>query len=148
MPAVWVGRWSWGSVVGRGGRSLVVAQAEDQLARRGQAREAELVRVSRGLSARQRTWAARHSTYESRPRDRAGRQVVVNWTYGRKQIEGAEAKWAATLTSARQSLEEADVLLAAASRGVLEAWEMEAPSLTGVSRPDLRRLARRAPTSS
>lgn len=125
-----------------------VEQAGDRLERRRQAREAELVRVSRGLSARQRAWAARHSTYESRPRDRAGRQVLVNWTYRRKQIEAAEAKWAAALATARRSLSEADVLLAAASRDVLGAWETQAPSLTGVSRPELRLLARRAPTPS
>lgn len=126
------------------GARCLVEQAEERLERRRQAREAELVRVSRGLSARQRAWAARHSSYESRPRDRAGRQVVVNWTYRRKQIEAAEVRWAATLIEVGQALAEANGSLAAASRDVLEAWEIQAPSLTGVSRPELRVLARRA----
>jgi len=117
-----------------------------RLARRLRAREAELVRVSQGLSARQRTWAARHSTYESRPTDRAGRQVVVSWIYRRKHIEAAEAKWAVRLTPACQALAEAEVSLAIASRDVLEAWETQAPRLTGVSRRGLQLLARRAQT--
>lgn len=123
-------------------------QCEERLERRQQAREAELVRVSGGLSARQRAWAARHSTYESRPTDRAGRQVVVNWTYRRKQIEAAEIRWATRITTAGQALAMADASLATASRGVLEAWEIQAPSLTGVSQPELWRLTRPAPTSS
>jgi hypothetical protein len=121
-----------------------VEKASRGLERRRQAREAELVRVSQGLSARQRAWAARHCTYESRPRDRAGRQVLVNWTYRRKQIEAAETEWAATLATARQLLAEADVLLADASREVLDAWETQASRLTGVSWSALRLLAGRA----
>jgi hypothetical protein len=123
-------------------------QAGERLESRRRACEAELVRVSQGLTARQRAWAAQHSTFATRPRDRAGRQVVVNWTYRRKQIETAEAKWAATLAAARQTVADADVSLATASRDVLEAWEIQAPSLTGVSCRGLRLLSRRAPMPS
>lgn len=124
-----------------------VEQAGKRMKGRRRAREAELVRVSSGLSARQRAWAAKHSTYESRPRDRAGREVVVRWTYRRKQIEAAETRWAERLATASQAFADADVSLAVASRGVLDAWETQAPGLTGVSLAELRLFARRAPTS-
>jgi len=125
-----------------------VEKATRGLERQRRAREAELVRVSQGLSARQRAWAARHCTYEARPRDRAGRQVVVKWSFRRKQIEVAETKWAAALATTRQLLAEADVLLAVASSEVVAAWETQAPRLTGLSRQRLLMLARRGEMSS
>jgi thioredoxin-like negative regulator of GroEL len=118
--------------------------AERVLERRRRAAEAELVRVSGGLSARQRGWAAAHSGFASRPRDRAGRQVLVKWIYSRQRREAAEAKWTATLAAARTDRTNADVTLATATTELLRAWGPQAPVLTGVSVGRLRTLARHA----
>lgn len=106
------------------------------------------MRVSQGLSARQRAWAAQHSTYETRPRDRAGRQVLVNWTYRRKQIVAVEAKWMPILNASRRKLADTDVPLAAAASAALGAWGTYAAALTGISARRLRALARCASASS
>jgi hypothetical protein len=117
-------------------------QSERTLDGQSRSREAELVRVSQGLSARQRAWAAQHSTYETRPRDRAGRQVLVSWTYCRKQIAAVEAKWMAILAASRRELSDTDASLAAATSAALEAWGTRTSALTGISTRRLRALAR------
>ncbi|MGH3263998.1 MAG: hypothetical protein ACRDNS_18620, partial [Trebonia sp.] len=96
--------------------------AERALARRRRSAEVEMVRASGGLSARQRAWAAAHSDYASRPRDRAGRQVLVQWVYGRRRIDATAAKWTAALASAGTTVTDAGVALAAATDELLEAW--------------------------
>lgn len=103
-----------------------------------------MVRVSGGLSARQRAWAAAHSGFASRPRDRAGRQVLVKWTYSRQRREAAVAKWMVALEAARTERTEADQALATCTRQLLHAWGPQAPVLTGVATWRLRILARRA----
>lgn len=77
--------------------------------------DSDLRRVSGGLTARQRAWAQQHTTYEQRPRGRAGRQILIAWTYHRQQIDAATRKWAQTLKADTTALAHADAQLADAT---------------------------------
>jgi hypothetical protein len=114
-----------------------------KLERQRVAREAALVRAGRGLTARQRAWAQRHATFETRPRDRAGRQVLVTWLYHRERVEATEARWAELLETRTTALEQAELDLGEATRALLEIWGRDAPEASGRTRRALRAMARR-----
>ncbi len=139
------GLWEQRAVVLREWQ-LAVRRREQLVRRRDRHRvaiDAELTRASRGLTARQREWAQQHATYETRPKDRAGRRVLVTWTYHRERIEATAAKWASVLEADTTAIAQADAALASATAAVLDAWGREAPDATGRTRRQLTTIARR-----
>jgi hypothetical protein len=124
---------------------LTVRRREQVVVRRDRHRVAidtELTRASRGLTARQRAWAQQHATYETRPKDRTGRRVLVTWTYHRNRIETTAAKWAPVLEADTIAIAQADAALAAATTAVLNAWGPDAPAATGRTRRQLSAMTR------
>ncbi len=141
--------WEQRTVVLRDWR-LAVSRREELARQRDRhlvAIDTELTRAPRGLSARQRAWAQQHATYETRPRDRAGRQVLVTWTYHRARVDATTARWQPILEADTTAVEEADAALAAATAAVLDAWGREAPHATGRTRRQLTAIARHAPAA-
>jgi len=135
--------WEQRAVVLREWR-MALTRREQVVRRRERHRVAmdgELARAS-GLTARQRAWAARHASYETRPRDRAGRQVVVTWTNHRTRIAATAARWAPILEADAGAIAEADATVAAAVTAVLSAWGPDAPDATGRTRRQLAAMAR------
>ncbi|MGO9899917.1 MAG: hypothetical protein ACLP0J_09535 [Solirubrobacteraceae bacterium] len=138
------GLWEQRAVVLREWQ-LTVRRREQVVVRRDRHRVAidtELTRASRGLTARQRAWAQQHATYETRPKDRTGRRVLVTWTYHRNRIETTAAKWAPVLEADTIAIAQADAALAAATTAVLNAWGPDAPAATGRTRRQLSAMTR------
>jgi hypothetical protein len=126
-------------------RSLAGMEAAGQRLRHVESsREVALRQAAGGLSARQRAWAQRHASYATRPRDRAGRQVLITWTYRRARLEAAQARFAPSLDAARTLLSDAERELATASAALLDVWGPSAAAATGRSRRALAALARGA----
>ncbi|MGO9955936.1 MAG: hypothetical protein ACLP50_08120 [Solirubrobacteraceae bacterium] len=139
------GLWEQRAVVLREWQ-LAVRRREQLVLRRDRHRVAmstELMRAGRGLTASQRAWAQQHATYETRPKDRAGRRTLVTWTYQRERIEATTAKWTPILEADTTAIAQADAALAAATATILDAWGPEAPAATGRTRRQLTALARR-----
>lgn len=142
--------WEQRAVVLREWR-MALTRREQVVRRRERHRvamDAELARASRSLTARQRAWAAQHASYETRPRDRAGRQVVVTWTNHRTRIAATAARWAPILEADAGAIAEADATVAGATTAVLSAWGQEAPDGTGRTRRQLAAMARGRPPSA
>lgn len=64
--------------------------ARDKLVAR---RDREVTGVLGGMTARQRTWVMSHLSYATRPRDLAGRRLVLTWLQHAGEVAACEAQW-------------------------------------------------------
>lgn len=66
-----------------------LAVRDDLVARRDRA----LSRLLGGMTARPRTWVKAHLSYAARPRNLAGRRLVLTWLQRAREVEACEAEW-------------------------------------------------------
>lgn len=106
-------------------------EARDQLVA---ARDRAVSRILGGMSAKQQTWVQRHLTYASRPRDTAGRLLVLTWIGNQERVRACQADWAARIDPAERRLHTAEDRLGDLAGAVLATWgQKRCQEMTGVS---------------
>jgi hypothetical protein len=96
-------------------------------------RDRAVSRILGGMTVKQQTWVQRHLTYATRPRDTAGRQLVLTWLQHQDPVRECQADWDSRIDPAERRLHTAEDHLGDLAGAVLAMWgQKRCEEMTGV----------------
>jgi hypothetical protein len=106
-------------------------------------RDRAVSRLVGGMTTKQRKWVESHLSYAARPRDVAGRRLVLTWLQRRRDVETCEAEWNARIDRSEVRLRVAESRLYGLAGPVMAMWGSKlSTEMTGVSWQRLKTWAR------
>ncbi|MBO0732007.1 MAG: hypothetical protein J2P57_22295 [Acidimicrobiaceae bacterium] len=85
-------------------------------------RDRAVSRLLGGMTARQQSWVQSHLSFANRPRDLAGRRLVLMWLQRHEDLEACQALWAPRIEAADLRLRGSEDRLRQLAGLVLATW--------------------------